>query len=457
MTPRAATLPLFLLLLCRSAALRRFFMVHCSLEDYPQRSKYSSNLSHLLQRCVYEKGKISFFYNVSEGGAPDTVYGHFLCRADIPADVCQSCINSGISHIFTACYGKKEAIVWYDKCLLQYSNRSIKFMESASPTESFIKAESPYPDVIGTNLTNLLDNVTDLAIASDFHYAASYLVISSSIQVYVRAQCMPDLTRLDCRTCLGIATHDYGIFDNTKQFSRVNLPSCYAQYEISDQEAQAPLPDPTTNQTIIPKSGGGKKTSTHKWVLTSALAGAFLLTIFAGLCILAKPKENIRDDRETREVWRDRKLEKSSGPLMSGSVLEIPNSELLGEEPMNDSPDMYSMRLNVIQTATRNFSDDCKLGQGGFGPVYKGTLADGREIAVKRLSRSSGQGLVELKNEVALIARLQHRNLVKLLGCCLEEQEKLLIYEYMPNKSLNFFLFGRRFLHFTIKDSGTKG
>ncbi|KAI9125047.1 hypothetical protein K1719_003663 [Acacia pycnantha] len=91
--------------------------------------------------------------------------------------------------------------------------------------------------------------------------------------------------------------------------------------------------------------------------------------------------------------------------------------------------------------ATNNFSMQNKLGQGGFGPVYKGKLAGGKEIAVKRLSRSSGQGLVEFKNELILIAKLQHMNLVRLLGCCVHNEEKLLIYEYMPNKSLDSFLF----------------
>ncbi|KDP30509.1 hypothetical protein JCGZ_16689 [Jatropha curcas] len=88
-----------------------------------------------------------------------------------------------------------------------------------------------------------------------------------------------------------------------------------------------------------------------------------------------------------------------------------------------------------------DFSSNNKLGQGGFGPVYKGTFFDGQEIAVKRLSMSSCQGLEEFKNEVVLIAKLQHRNLVKLLGCCIEGDERMLIYEYMPNKSLDFFIF----------------
>ncbi|CAN6453273.1 unnamed protein product [Victoria cruziana] len=96
--------------------------------------------------------------------------------------------------------------------------------------------------------------------------------------------------------------------------------------------------------------------------------------------------------------------------------------------------------LNAIRVATDDFSYANKLGEGGFGLVYKGKLR-GQEIAVKRLSRSSGQGLTEFMNEVKLIAKLQHRNLVKLLACCIEKQEKILIYEYMPNKSLDAFLF----------------
>ncbi|TYI94630.1 hypothetical protein E1A91_D02G218600v1 [Gossypium mustelinum] len=94
-----------------------------------------------------------------------------------------------------------------------------------------------------------------------------------------------------------------------------------------------------------------------------------------------------------------------------------------------------------ILAATDNFSDEKKLGRGGFGPVYKGKFPGGQEIAIKRLASVSGQGLEEFKNEVVLIAKLQHRNLVRLLGYCIKGEEKILLYEYLPNKSLDFFIF----------------
>ncbi|XP_062014520.1 G-type lectin S-receptor-like serine/threonine-protein kinase At4g27290 [Rosa rugosa] len=100
--------------------------------------------------------------------------------------------------------------------------------------------------------------------------------------------------------------------------------------------------------------------------------------------------------------------------------------------------------LATIVSATSNFSNDNKLGEGGFGCVFKGMLRNGQEIAVKRLSKHSSQGVNEFKNEVMHIAKLQHRNLVKLLGCCIQADEMMLIYECMPNKSLDFFIFDQR-------------
>ncbi|KAK3420148.1 hypothetical protein EUGRSUZ_G00941 [Eucalyptus grandis] len=103
--------------------------------------------------------------------------------------------------------------------------------------------------------------------------------------------------------------------------------------------------------------------------------------------------------------------------------------------------DLPMFDLTTLVNATGNFSEDNKLGEGGFGAVYKGVLRNGQEIAVKRLSENSRQGQVEFKNEVAYIAKLQHRNLIKILGCCIQVDEMMLIYEFLPNRSLDCFIF----------------
>ncbi|KAF8009499.1 hypothetical protein BT93_J0486 [Corymbia citriodora subsp. variegata] len=105
-----------------------------------------------------------------------------------------------------------------------------------------------------------------------------------------------------------------------------------------------------------------------------------------------------------------------------------------------DDIDLPLYDFTTVSVATNHFSQANKIGEGGFGLVYKGTFSTGQEVAVKRLSKYSGQGPDEFMNEVLLIARLQHRNLVGLIGCCIEGEERMLIYEYMPNKSLDYFI-----------------
>ncbi|GMN35550.1 hypothetical protein TIFTF001_042242 [Ficus carica] len=107
--------------------------------------------------------------------------------------------------------------------------------------------------------------------------------------------------------------------------------------------------------------------------------------------------------------------------------------------------DLPTFDLATIFTATNKFSTTNMIGAGGFGLAYKGKLCTGQEIATKRLSNNSGQSLEEFKNEVEVIAKLQHRNLVALLGCCIQNEERILMYEYMPNKSLDCYIFdGKR-------------
>ncbi|MQM13020.1 hypothetical protein Taro_045940 [Colocasia esculenta] len=130
------------------------------------------------------------------------------------------------------------------------------------------------------------------------------------------------------------------------------------------------------------------------------------------------------------DIDRRRGREQMMQYTSSGSILSIKNGKEAGE-------DVPLQSFEFITAITSNFSDSNKLGEGGFGKVYKGVMSTGEEIAIKRLSRGSSQGQEEFKNEVALIAKLQHRNLVKLVGSCIQGEERILIYEYVPNGSLN--------------------
>ncbi|KAM0050684.1 putative protein kinase RLK-Pelle-DLSV family [Helianthus debilis subsp. tardiflorus] len=116
---------------------------------------------------------------------------------------------------------------------------------------------------------------------------------------------------------------------------------------------------------------------------------------------------------------------------------------LVKKDHIMDISTIESLQYNfeMVKEATNDFSESNKLGEGGFGSVYKGNLQNGQDIAVKRLSKDSGQGENEFKNEVMLVAKLQHRNLVRFLGFSLEGTERLLIYEFMPNASLDQFIF----------------
>ncbi|KAH9651188.1 G-type lectin S-receptor-like serine/threonine-protein kinase [Citrus sinensis] len=156
---------------------------------------------------------------------------------------------------------------------------------------------------------------------------------------------------------------------------------------------------------------GAKGEPTTKIVVIVISSAALLAVVLIAGYLIRKRRRNIAEKTENDQI--------------QNIDLELPLFELA-----------------TIVSATNNFSINKKLGQGGFGPVYKGTLVDGQEIAVKRLSKISEQGLKELKNEVILFSKLQHRNLVKLLGCCIQGEEKLLIYEFMTNKSLDSFIFG---------------
>ncbi|CAL1397856.1 unnamed protein product [Linum trigynum] len=170
-------------------------------------------------------------------------------------------------------------------------------------------------------------------------------------------------------------------------------------------------------------------------VLIPSVASVWLVGIlFAYLWLkrLKKWRKSKANERRIRNIFHPGA---DGSNYFQDSLLtkEIERSEIYPELPL--------FNLSTILAATNNFSPDNKLGQGGFGSVYKGQFSSGLEVAVKRSPNNSRQGLEQFKSEVFSIAKLQHRNLVKLHGCCIEEQEQMLVYEYLPYKSLDSLLF----------------
>ncbi|KAJ7948959.1 putative Receptor protein kinase [Quillaja saponaria] len=180
---------------------------------------------------------------------------------------------------------------------------------------------------------------------------------------------------------------------------------------------------------ILVSSHSDKKVK-KKWIwIGSSVATILLIICLCILCLKQKRKKVVPKGERTENKMLD--LVTSD---RSTNFTELQNDVKKGHE-------LRVFSYSSIMEATNNLSLENKLGEGGFGPVYKGKLPMGKEVAIKQLSRSSGQGVIEFKNELALISELQHMNLVQLLGCCVYGEEKMLIYEYMPNKSLDCFLF----------------
>ncbi|KAK7252217.1 hypothetical protein RIF29_36016 [Crotalaria pallida] len=178
---------------------------------------------------------------------------------------------------------------------------------------------------------------------------------------------------------------------------------------------------------------GGKKTKI--WIILAVVGGLICLGVIVWLVLRFKRKHKVSTAKNSNgPVYVATKNAEFSAAFSESTDLSLEGNQLSG-------PELPLLSFGCIAIATDNFSEENKLGQGGFGPVYKGKLPGGEQIAVKRLSKRSGQGSEEFKNEMMLIAKLQHRNLVRLMGCSIQGEEKLLIYEYMPNKSLDFFLF----------------
>ncbi|KAK1359156.1 Cysteine-rich RLK 10 [Heracleum sosnowskyi] len=255
--------------------------------------------------------------------------------------------------------------------------------------------------------------------------------------VYGSVQCTPDLSQLQCQNCISSALLNFAntsICPEGKRGKRILTPSCNIRYEMDLFDVEPPLQPP--NQGTKTDNGTDEaKNSNMVAVAISTSVSITLVIVLLGFCACYYNRS--KRVKETEEISPENQLL----GLAEGRLGDDYLSQNFDGIEQADPKSFPLIRLYLIRTATQEFSVENKLGEGGFGPVYKGRLVDGTRIAVKRLSENSGQGLKEFKAEVTLIAKLQHNNLVKLLGCCLEAKELLLVYDYMPNNSLDVHLF----------------
>ncbi|XP_056171972.1 cysteine-rich receptor-like protein kinase 10 isoform X2 [Syzygium oleosum] len=338
---------------------------------FARNSTYQSNLNTLLSSLSSAAtDDADGFANATAGkDLRDRAYGLFLCRGDVSTATCRECVAAGTEDILRRCPDRRSSVIWYDECMLRYSDQSVYSVMETVPLYTMPDAgDVAEPDRFVKLLGEAMNDVAGRAWGSESgkKFAVVEASFTSSQKLYTLAQCTSDLKGSDCNTCLRavIASLPQG-----KQGGRSFTPTCGVRFEL------------------------------YPFYNASAVAAA---------------------------------------PLLPSTPAPVNGPKGSSEITIAES---LQYHLATIQAAANNFSHRNKLGHGGFGEVFWGRLPNGQEIAVKRLSKSSAQGVREFKNEVLLVAKLQHRNLVRLLGFCLEGEEKILVYEFVPNKSLDYFLF----------------
>ncbi|KAL8472009.1 hypothetical protein ACS0TY_029298 [Phlomoides rotata] len=424
-------IPFIFLIITNFSALVLSADYGCFGNNYTVNSTYATNLNTLFSSLTSKIGDAGF-YNASEGQiSGDRAYVAVLCRTDYQLDTCRSCVQNSTTELLGLCPTRKQGVLFNYICTLRYSDESMFRIRSSS---YWITTKYPTtvsnPAQFNQDLRSLLADLRGQAAlgGSAVKIAAGNRRAPNFQTIFALLQCMPDLSSDDCISCL-IAAEERICCENWTRVI-IYVPSCTLEYNtqpfynmtrIEQVRAMvsvpvpAPVPIPVSVPVpptpLSPGNGNGSKTPTVTIILVSVVA-SLLLVACVGCYYLRK------------------RLKKSK------------HINIQREDDDEKSP-TESLRYDfvAIKAATNDFSDTNKLGEGGFGSVYKGKLENGQKIAVKRLSRSSGQGDLEFKNEVMLMAKLQHRNLVRLLGFSLEGSERLLIYELIQNSSLDTFIF----------------
>ncbi|KAL2324337.1 hypothetical protein Fmac_023395 [Flemingia macrophylla] len=416
-TTPLALVCLFCMLFHASESAQIYITHYCKNETlYQPNTPFQSNLTTLLSSLVSNSN--NGFYRTSVGQyTSDDIDGLFLCRGDVNATVCHGCVAAAATNITRLCPNDTESYIWYDVCMLSYSNSTFD-NDNIVPAFSIKDEESTINsnrDQFNQLLAKLLHNLTEKAAGRE-KFAAGEVSVSSTQTLYGMAQCVPDVETATCNACFQSAISNLPTCCDGSEGAKFLLPVCTIRYQLYPflyNTSITTLLPPPSSEARLPLAGRKHALLVGAIIIPIAILAALLVM---GCC-----------------WWRRRSNKNREAVLeMNDSIRKYLTSE---EESLH-------FDLATIEAATDRFSNEMKIGEGGFGMVYKGIFPNGQEIAVKRLSRASLQGDTEFRNEASLVAQLQHRNLVRLLGFCLEGTERILVYEYIPNSSLDHFLFG---------------
>nr|AGN12881.1 putative cysteine-rich receptor-like protein kinase 29 [Sisymbrium irio] len=374
--------------------------------NFTANSTFAGNLNRLVSSLFSLTPKAYGFYNLSSGeSSGERAYAIGLCRREVPRNDCLSCIQSAARNLTEQCPRSKQAVIWYTQ-----SGRTI-----SSNRDDFERLQR-----------ELLNKLKGIAAAGgpNRKYAQGNGSGSGSFPTfYGTPQCTPDLSEKDCDDCLVLGFGNIQRCCDSQVGVRWFCPSCNFRFETGlFNELDANLePDPPENQPAdSPTSAAnraGKGEGGSKVVIAIVIPIVFVALFSVCLCLVLR--------------WQRNRVQVPGNSTLSGSIAE----------------DDFSNRDNLLvdfenlKAATNNFFPENELGRGGFGSVYKGVFSNGKEVAVKRLSGTSAQGDIEFKNEILLLAKLQHRNLVRLLGFCIHGEERLLVYDFIKNSSLDHFIF----------------
>ncbi|XP_031268738.1 putative receptor-like protein kinase At4g00960 [Pistacia vera] len=396
--------------------------------NFTTNSVYGKNRGLILSNLASNVSTNGGFYTATIGQDTNEVYALALCRGDSSSETCFSCVNSTTHDLITKCPNQKEALSWGGDppCIVRYADRSFIGLLELDPSDAGYNVNN-----ITTNLTefdqtweSLMDRVVTKASmgSSKLKFATEEANLTFFQKIYALMQCTPDLSRSNCDFCLRQSVSYFESCCHGKQGGYVQRPNCIFRWDLYPfyESTEAPSPSPPLPPRISPPQI--TNTPPDKGGIAPVVVGIIIASIIIiTSLLLALTYVFLRRRKAKGEIRRKQELKDVGDEIETVESLQFD--------------------FSTIKVATDNFSICNKLGEGGFGSVYKGRLLDGQDIAVKRLSRDSGQGDLEFKNEVLLVAKLHHRNLVRLRGFCLEDKERLLIYEFVSNSSLDNFIF----------------